>query len=71
MPVGQGSRFAGRSVRTLLDSHPGVSPVAIHRTDDEWVFYPEEGDRLGAGDVVVVRGTWPATEALLADAGEA
>jgi uncharacterized protein with PhoU and TrkA domain len=45
--------------------------VAIHRTDDEWVFCPEEGDRLGAGDVVVVRGTWPATEALLADAGEA
>ena len=71
VPVGQGSRFAGRSVRTLLDSHPGVSPVAIHRTDDEWVFYPEEGDRLGAGDVVIVRGTWPATEALLADAGEA
>ncbi len=57
------------TVGDLLTGHPGVSPVAVHRTDDEWVFYPADDDRLGEGDAVIVRGTWDATEELVADTG--
>jgi len=69
MRVAEGSALDGGTVRQLLTEHPGVSPVAIHRTDDRWVFYPEDDDRLRGGDAVIVRGTWDATAELLADAG--
>ncbi len=69
VPVGQGGALDGATVGDLLARHSGVSPVAIHRTDDEWVFYPGDGDRLETGDVLIIRGTWPATEDVLADAG--
>lgn len=65
-----GSTFDGATVGDLLEEHSGVSPVAIHRTDD-WVFYPEEDDALAADDVVIIRGTWDATETLIDDAGAA
>jgi uncharacterized protein with PhoU and TrkA domain len=66
--VAEGSALDGGTVRQLLTEHPGVSPVAIHRTDDEWVFYPGDDDHLARGDAVIVRGTWNATEELLGDA---
>ena len=66
--VAEGSALDGGTVRRLLTEHPGVSPVAIHRTDDEWVFYPGDDDHLARGDAVIVRGTWNATEELLGDA---
>jgi uncharacterized protein with PhoU and TrkA domain len=69
--VGPRSDLDGATVGVLLAEHSGVSPVAIHRTDDEWVFYPTDDDHLGGGDVVIVRGTWDATERLIADAGAA
>jgi uncharacterized protein with PhoU and TrkA domain len=67
--IGRQSGLDGGTVAALLAEHPGVSPVAIHRTDDEWVFYPDDEDHLEGGDVVIVRGTWDATEKLLTDAG--
>jgi uncharacterized protein with PhoU and TrkA domain len=66
-----GSHLDGETVGTLLAEHSGVSPVAIHRADDEWVFYPEVSNVLGAGDVVIVRGTWDATEAVQTEAERA
>lgn len=66
--VSVGSDIDGGSVGDLLAGHPGVSPVAVHRTDDEWVFYPAGDDRLGEGDVVIIRGTWNATAGLVAGA---
>lgn len=66
--VAEGSTLDGGTIRQLLTDHPGVSPVAIHRTDDEWVFYPGDDDHLARGDAVIVRGTWNATEELLGDA---
>jgi uncharacterized protein with PhoU and TrkA domain len=68
LPVERGSALDGSTVEELLQDHPGVSPVAIHRTDDEWVFYPGQTDHLDGGDAVILRGTWAATEELLADA---
>jgi len=65
------SALDGGTVGQLLTEHPGVSPVAIHRADEGWVFYPEDEDHLAGGDAVIVRGTWDATEDLLADAGAA
>ena len=66
--IEDGSTFDGRTVAQLLDSHPGTSIVAIHRKTDEWLLQPEEAEQLDAGDVVIARGTWKATETLLTDA---
>jgi len=67
--VKRGGALDGATVGDLLAGYAGVAPVAIHRADDEWVFYPDEGDPLANGDAVIVRGTWDATERLVADAG--
>ena len=64
-----GSSLHGTTVETVRDSYPGVGIIAIHRADDEWVFYPEPDDELGADDVLLVRGTWDATGELLERAG--
>jgi len=66
--IAAGGALDGVTVSDLLAEHAGVSPVAIHRADGEWVFYPEDDDCLEGGDVVIVRGTWDATETLIADA---
>jgi len=63
------SAFDDEPVGTLLDAHPGVSVIAIHRPDDEWVFYPDDDTGIGAEDGLIVRGTWEATETLLDDGG--
>ncbi len=68
--INRGSSLAGTTIEALLADHPGVSPVAIHEPDGEWVFYPDEGDTLNKGDVLIVRGTWDATGALLADGSQ-
>ena len=60
-----GSAFADGTVSQLLDSNPGTSVVAIHRKDDQWVLQPDGAEHIDAGDVVIARGTWPATEDLL------
>jgi len=65
--VAPGGGFDDRPLGTFLDAHPGISIVAIRRPDHEWLFYPEEDTRLGPEDVLLVRGTWKATEDLLAD----
>lgn len=59
--IESGSSLDGVSIEAMVDTHPGVAPVAIHRADDEWVFYPDEGDSIAAGDVIIIRGTWDAT----------
>jgi len=51
-----------------LATETGVSVIAIHRAGDEWVFYPDEAADVGDDDVLIVRGTWNATEQLLDDA---
>ncbi len=56
-----GSTYDGQTIGTLLSDTPGISVIAIHREDDEWVFYPEADDQIRVGDVVLVRGTWNAT----------
>jgi len=61
------SAFDDEPLGTLLDAHPGVSVIAIHRPDDEWVFYPDDDTSIGAEDSLMVRGTWQATGALLDD----
>ena len=61
MPVEQGSVLDGLEIKGLQERFPGVSPVAIHRPKNEWVFYPQETDSLTAGDVLIARGTWDAT----------
>jgi uncharacterized protein with PhoU and TrkA domain len=59
------SPLADRTVGSILEETPGVSIIAIHEGDGEWIFYPEGGERVGAGDSLIVRGTWNATESLL------
>jgi uncharacterized protein with PhoU and TrkA domain len=61
------SGFDDEPLGTLLDAHPGVAVIAIHRPDDEWVFYPDGDAQIGAEDVLIARGTWEATERLLGD----
>jgi len=67
--VQSGSRFDGTTIREIRADHPGVSVIAIHRQDDEWVFYPDADETVSTGDVVIVRGTWSTTEGLLSQAG--
>ncbi|MXR53121.1 potassium channel protein [Halovenus sp. WSH3] len=63
--LGPNSSLAGRTVGTILDETPGVSIIAIHEADGEWIFYPDGEETVAAGDVLIVRGTWNATEQLL------
>jgi len=63
------SRFDEATVQAVLDAQSGISVIAIHGTDDEWAFYPDADQRLHAGDALIVRGTWAATEQLLASLG--
>ena len=69
--IERGGPLDGATVGDLLAEYAGVAPVAIHRADDEWVFYPDEGDPLANGDAVIVRGTWDATERLVTDTSPA
>lgn len=63
--VEEGSQFADSDVGTLLDIAPGSAIIAIHRQTDEWNFYPDDDAPIVAGDVLIVRGTWNATEELV------
>lgn len=64
VPVREGT-FAGSTIEDVLEVSPGVSVIAIHRADDEWAFHPDTGETVAAGDVLLVRGTWNATDELL------
>lgn len=66
--LGDDSPFAGTTISTVLEAHPGVSTIAIHHADDEWVFYPDESDEVTAGDILIIRGTWDATSGLIEEA---
>lgn len=55
--VGEGSPMIGRSVKQLGEEHPRIVFVAARANGGELVMRPEPGDRLGAGDVLVVAGT--------------
>ncbi len=63
--IAPNNSFDEKTIAEVVQTHPGVSIIAIHRADDEWVFYPEEEETLDAGDTVIIRGTWDATEKLL------
>lgn len=63
------STFADSTVAAVLEAVPGVSVIAIHQSDDDWIFYPEATDDVASGDVLIVRGTWNATGELLERAG--
>lgn len=65
--IRRGSRFAEAAVDDLVDEYAGVSIIAIHRADDEWVFYPDEATEIHAGDQLIVRGTWDATSDIVAN----
>ncbi|PSP18501.1 potassium channel protein [Halobacteriales archaeon QH_10_67_13] len=64
--VGERHRLAGATLAEVYDAYPGVSAIAIRR-DDEWLFYPNESTTIAAEDVLIVRGTWAATDELVAD----
>jgi uncharacterized protein with PhoU and TrkA domain len=68
VPVHPDSDLGGGTVEDVLDANPGVSVIAIHRADDEWVFYPTTDDEVDAGDMLIARGTWNATEQLISSA---
>ena len=63
--IGSDSPFAGRTVENIRDETPGVSIIAIHEASGEWTFYPEPSESVDSGDVLLVRGTWNATEQIL------
>ncbi len=56
----------GATVDDIVSDYAGVTIIAIHDSDDEWLFYPESGHTIKAGDVLIARGTWNATEELIA-----
>jgi uncharacterized protein with PhoU and TrkA domain len=58
------SRLAGSDVGTVLEEYPGSTIIAIHRPTDEWLFYPEDSIPIVEGDVLILRGTWNATQEL-------
>jgi uncharacterized protein with PhoU and TrkA domain len=66
--LGAESPFVGADLGSILDTHAGVSVIAIHDAADEWTFYPERDYQLGTGDVVIARGTWNAIDDLLSAA---
>jgi uncharacterized protein with PhoU and TrkA domain len=66
--IGAESPFVGSDLGSVLDTHAGVSAIAIHDATDEWTFYPERDYQLGTGDVVIARGTWNAIDDLLSAA---
>jgi len=66
--VSAGSDLAGTSAQTVLDRYGGVSLVAIHEPDGEWEFYPDGEEQIDATDIVIARGTWNATDELVAAA---
>jgi len=63
--VGTGHGLANATVADVSDAHPGVSVIAVRRADDEWLFYPERPTTIAVGDVLIVRGTWDATDELV------
>lgn len=63
--MGARHRLANATVAEVSDAHPGVSVIAVRRADDEWLFYPERSTTIAAGDVLIVRGTWEATDELV------
>jgi uncharacterized protein with PhoU and TrkA domain len=69
VPVSQGSAFDGATVSDVVDTNPGVSVIAVQGPDDEWVLHPDGDEEITAGNALIVRGTWDATERLL-DASE-
>lgn len=56
------SRFAERTIGAVADAQAGLTIIAVHRDDDEWIFYPDEAVRIETGDVLIARGTWRAIE---------
>ncbi|WP_436935408.1 potassium channel family protein [Halovenus marina] len=66
--IGAESPFVGADLGSILDTHAGVSVIAIHDAADEWTFYPERASQLATGDVVIARGTWNAIDDLLSAA---
>ncbi len=66
------SPLAGKTLQDLeLDVDEGVRVIAVRR-DTEWVFAPDGGDQLLAGDVVFARGPTTGIEEAYADmTGEA
>jgi uncharacterized protein with PhoU and TrkA domain len=66
--IGAESPFVGANLGSILDTHAGVSVIAIHGADDEWTFYPERTSQLREDDVVIARGTWNAIDDLLSAA---
>lgn len=68
--IGARSAFADRTVKQILEDTLGVSIIAIHDAEGEWMFYPDDKAEVTAGDVLIVRGTWNATEKLLETAAE-
>ena len=63
------SRLTEATVGDLAETFPGVSVIAIHRGED-WLFYPDETTTIDADDVLIVRGTWEATDELLGTSQE-
>ena len=63
--IASGSEFDGATIEALVDTTPGISIIAVRQSDDEWLFYPDSEDTITAGDVLIARGTWNATEKLL------
>jgi uncharacterized protein with PhoU and TrkA domain len=63
--VEPGSVLDGATVATADEKTSGISIIAIHGSDDRWVFYPDADDRIEANDVLIARGTWIATEDLM------
>mgnify|MGYP001800182575 FL=1 len=55
--VGEGSPMVGKSVKQLGEDHPRIVFVASRLKGGELVMRPAPGERLGAGDVLVVAGT--------------
>jgi len=59
------SEYSGKTVDEILVDHAGVTVIAIHRADGEWVFYPDDSETVNAHDVMLARGTWDATGKLV------
>jgi len=66
--LSENGNYAGNTVAEILADHAGVSVIAIHRKDGDWVFYPDSSETVHADDVILVRGTWDATEKLVENA---